>query len=106
MATNEMPFRPINWAGQDPHGVTTGWHQADAGAGRHVPERIRRGRGVQSGPTLFQLPNIVSPLAVNEVQAFAQEAAPPRRNVLLDATVGGVLGYALVRSIERRRGQR
>ena len=108
MATNEMPFRPVNWGGQDPHSPTTGHHQASAGAGDHWTERKRRGAAVRTGQML-PIPKVSSPLHGDEVQVFAQEWAAdnaPPRSVARDMIIGGVLGVALTRVIQNRRGRR
>jgi hypothetical protein len=109
MIINERPFSPIDWGGQDPHGVTTGWHQQLAGSGRHsnyseqrwAQERAR----AQQGPV--PLRPVASPLG-GEAPAFAQEivAAEASRPRLGARLVGGVLGYQLARAALRNRGMR
>jgi hypothetical protein len=103
MAVNEMPFSPVNWGGQDPHGVTTGHHEAAAGAGHHFTERQRRSAATQQG--LYALPVVRSPIG-NQAQAFGEEYARDNRvSVTRAALVGGVLGWGLVRTAQKMRGR-
>jgi len=106
MSTNEKPFSEINWGGQNPEGVTTGWNQSLAGAGRHHwTERRARGAAIQQGMQGMQPPRVVLPLRLDEIQSFVDEVRPPHRNVARDMVVGGVLGAALVHVIRNRRAR-
>jgi hypothetical protein len=102
--TNEMPFRPVNWGGQNPHGATTGWIQGRAGSG-HWTERRRRGAATQFP---VHLERVASPLDVDTAYNFGAEFEANERTKghPIAAGVGGVLGYHLVKAAMRRRGLR
>jgi hypothetical protein len=102
MSYNDSNHRftpPPEW-----HTPTTGWHQADAGAGRHVPERVRRGGRASPGFQPLPLPNVQSPLSgLNDASAFVNEYAMDQHiDVAREMIVNGVLGYLLVRSWRQR----
>ena len=85
---------------------TTGHFYADAGSGRRT-ERVARSQAIRAGQQMQALPVLPDVLHTTETRAFAREWAEdnaPRRNVARDMLVHGVLGYALVRSIQGRRG--
>jgi hypothetical protein len=105
MATNEAHFTQ-NWGGQDPHSPTTGARQRMAGEGTHASLSAQRWAARRSQVQPYALPVVQSPLNAEEIQAFAQGAAPPQRDVWKDAVIGGILGYAVVRAAQRRRGRR
>lgn len=93
------------WGGQDPHGVTTGRHQAAAGAGHHWTERRRRGTAMQIGQQLARAERVASPLDADVAYEFgaAYEAAERAKGHPLVAGAAGVLGYSLVRAWRRGR---
>jgi hypothetical protein len=104
MATNEYKITPANWNG--PNG--TGWIQGQAGSG-HWTERRMRGTAVRSGQLPAQPPQRVqSPLAgLNDAQAFVDEIARDNQmNKARQMIIGGVLGYALVKTAQMRRARR
>lgn len=87
---------------------TTGWHQAAAGAGQHRTERQARGQAVRIGHQMNALPAVQLPLNLDATGAFIDEWRrdnAPHVNVAERAIIGGVLGYALQRSIQARRGR-
>ena len=98
MATNYSMSHPAS--PDDVNG--TGWHQQDAGAGRH-----RRPRSAMPRPV--QVERAASPLSSNAVTQFigayemAEAAEHARRARFGRAVVGGVLGFALVKSYQNRR---
>lgn len=107
MAVNEMPFRPVNWGGQTPHSPSTGHHEAEAGNGTHASLSAQRWAGRRHQFAPLPIPKIASPLQANEAAVFADEfARDNHRNVGRDMVVGAVLGYALTRYAQARRGVR
>jgi hypothetical protein len=105
MATSEAHFTQ-NWGGQDPHSPSTGGQQRMAGEGTHASYSAQRWAARRNQFQPMPLPMVQSPLNADEIQAFAQGAAPRLRDVAKDALIGGVLGYAVVRAAQRRRGRR
>jgi hypothetical protein len=99
-------FSPINWYGQVPGPNGTGWAQHDAGQGKFIPERVRRGGGrAPQGPHLYALPDIPS-MGMDQAAAFGYEVARESHRSVAGAMVRGaaigVLSYALVRKIRGR----
>ncbi|SRR5258708_38088945 len=91
-----------NWDG--PHG--TGHFQDRAGTGR--TERQSRAMAIHIGQSMQPLPRVASPLSgLNDTAAFVDEISRDyQRNVAKDALIGGVLGFAITRAIQTRRGHR
>jgi uncharacterized protein YhdP len=100
---NEMPFsHPAD--PRDVHG--TSWVLNQAGQGRS--DRRNRAAIVRAHQ-IQPLRPVASPLQPDVAQQFADEWRrdnAPMRHVGRDALVGGVLGFALVKAAQNRRGRR
>jgi hypothetical protein len=107
--SNEKPFSQPNWGGQNPDGVTAGWHQREAGSGKRTHSQHHSQARRAQAPLVA--PKISGPAIVPRSQAFSEgllsselpHVRPSLAARLASGAIGAVVGVEIARQMKRGR---